>query len=681
MSGEEQWASAAEGLVNVEDMEGGMGEEADAEALDGEEFNGGVVDIDYSDIPLEWEYGYMIDQHGATQAVQFLLGETTAFVGIPLGADVNRRSSPGECFQGCSGGYDVGRSYPVDVWCVSAPLATHRAVWVPFSDAAPDMVAGAVTFDFTGEFPRLRWQALPPSFLYAVAVDAPEHERPLWLVEAQRLPEVISAGIAAGRSRASVVEAADVTITKSAATAVRERSSVGAFLGGALGAASSFAPGAHSGAGLPPPPEAPPGDAGKQQPAKPPGIVPPAAGADAVKAKPPARRGTTASLAADLAELKEMIMAQQTSLDSRLRTLEAGGPPRGPPPPPGRSGAPPAHQPAQQQQQQPVAASPGAPPQFRGPVPKYSAFGRPEMPAAGALRGVNLGPPPRLGGRPSRPPLREEGAGGNSAARGSQDDYHSADGDAGDVQNATVALLQTQTTLLQKLMKSDSDDVAMLLGGATEDGSGGKLGGARGAAAMEIGRRILRDKPIDVTKFVRRNMQDALGRSLGQTSGADAEVYEREKGAFGGRRDMAYIFDILAGIWNSLESKDSDAAQAQTGLGMAAVEQYMLDNRWDLAWLLTHRPDPPWAAIERQQPKGTLYKPYTRLVDPAWVASAIAYLKDIDAIAERRSRRTDDGDSLTRAERRALNKKPPPTTKPPDPKAAKGGGRGKGGGE
>ena len=71
---------------------------------------------------------------------------------------------------------------------------------------------------------------------------------------------------------------------------------------------------------------------------------------------------------------------------------------------------------------------------------------------------------------------------------------------------------------------------------------------------------------------------------------------------------------------------------------LVAIEQTCLDDRWDLGYLLTHRPDPPWSTIGRQPERSGL-RPFSRLDEPQWVAAGIAYCKDVDAMTERRRKR------------------------------------------
>ena len=59
----------------------------------------------------------------------------------------------------------------------------------------------------------------------------------------------------------------------------------------------------------------------------------------------------------------------------------------------------------------------------------------------------------------------------------------------------------------------------------------------------------------------------------------------------------------------------------------------MREWRWTSAWLLTHLPEPPWAAI-RQAPSRGQIRPLSRLACADWVAATIACAKDTLALEE-----------------------------------------------
>ena len=92
---------------------------------------------------------------------------------------------------------------------------------------------------------------------------------------------------------------------------------------------------------------------------------------------------------------------------------------------------------------------------------------------------------------------------------------------------------------------------------------------------------------------------------------------------------------------------------------MMALEQVTLDDRWDLAYLLTHQTEPSSQMMGRQPERSSL-RPFSRLAEPRWIAAAVAYLRDIDLMSERRRKRSEDG----------------PNPKAPRKWADRGGGKG-----
>ena len=110
-------------------------------------------------------------------------------------------------------------------------------------------------------------------------------------------------------------------------------------------------------------------------------------------------------------------------------------------------------------------------------------------------------------------------------------------------------------------------------------------------------------------------------------------------------------------------------AEALILLLLTALEQAQRDNgRWQLAWLLTHMPEPPWA----QMTAGTSgsvdsLRPFGHLADATWTTAAMAYTKDAASLAEIRKKFNDD---------RGGGKKDEEEQRPPrvPPKGGRGGG-------
>ena len=83
-----------------------------------------------------------------------------------------------------------------------------------------------------------------------------------------------------------------------------------------------------------------------------------------------------------------------------------------------------------------------------------------------------------------------------------------------------------------------------------------------------------------------------------------------------------------------LEAGDMQAAQAQVGLALAAVDQWGMTGRMDIGYLWTHLPEPPWALLERSGARQSL-RPFSRLAAPIWVAASVAYLRDRETLQDR----------------------------------------------
>ena len=81
-----------------------------------------------------------------------------------------------------------------------------------------------------------------------------------------------------------------------------------------------------------------------------------------------------------------------------------------------------------------------------------------------------------------------------------------------------------------------------------------------------------------------------------------------------------------------------DEGMALLMMLLVAVEQSTLDQgRWQLAWLLSHLPEPPGTQLSQVAPPDPLC-PFGSLSEPGWTAAAMAYTKDAAALSEIRKR-------------------------------------------
>ena len=166
-----------------------------------------------------------------------------------------------------------------------------------------------------------------------------------------------------------------------------------------------------------------------------------------------------------------------------------------------------------------------------------------------------------------------------------------------------------------------------ILGGGGSDGSSG-VGAARGAAAREVHRRDMVERPAHCVKLVRHQLARINGSDA--TMRQDAVAALRETGAFGSNREGAMIATIFAHMWNKLEGGEPMQAQALCGAALAACDQWGRSNRLDTGYLWCHIPEPP-ASLSRSQPSSSL-EPFTQMVPPMWTAATAAYLRDMELL-------------------------------------------------
>ena len=318
------------------------------------------------------------------------------------------------------------------------------------------------------------------------------------------------------------------------------------------------------------------------------------------------------------------------------------------------------------------SAAPGAdslPPQLAGAI-RFA----PGALGAGGLESIIGGPPRRLGDGGGARGHDGAGAGPDRdfGGDGVEDDGGDDDGDEAGLprrDRAFLAALRAQTVALSRALGGSGDS------GDFGDSSVFPSAGARGTAALDAQRRAFEKRPDRAVKATRELLAQASGTNPAQLQ--DARAFFERHGTFRSNsqvRDFGYAAFLLAEIWNKLEVGEVAAAQALVGRGMAAVDQVSKGGSASMGFLWTHLPEPPWGIIDR--PSRAEQRPYSALAPPSLVAASVAYLKDMDAMAERLGRhppRASGGGGGGKSE------------EPEKPKGAqkekpKGGGRGRGGG-
>ena len=133
-------------------------------------------------------------------------------------------------------------------------------------------------------------------------------------------------------------------------------------------------------------------------------------------------------------------------------------------------------------------------------------------------------------------------------------------------------------------------------------------------------------------------------------------------------RSVIYMGFGIAHALDQLSSGHGEMAEGTLCSLMAALELAVLDNgRWDMPWMMTHLPDPPWHLLSTS-PARDVTRPYGRLAPVQLSVTALQCVKEMATFDELRRKHgggwNADGGGGASAEAAAARAK------------AKGGGRG-----
>ena len=120
----------------------------------------------------------------------------------------------------------------------------------------------------------------------------------------------------------------------------------------------------------------------------------------------------------------------------------------------------------------------------------------------------------------------------------------------------------------------------------------------------------------------------------------------------GHARTLGYLGFGIALIWDHLTGSRPDAALDVASRLRVAVEQAAIDSsKFDIAWPLTHLPEPPWSRLHANQPKNSEGEPrFATLSNLSWVTTTLALKKDLAQLAESREKGRGKGDKGERSE-------------------------------
>ena len=210
-----------------------------------------------------------------------------------------------------------------------------------------------------------------------------------------------------------------------------------------------------------------------------------------------------------------------------------------------------------------------------------------------------------------------------------------ADGAVGPV---VMAALSRQTEALTRLLEGRSRGSELdpnLPGGPEEGGAYGPTSAVCGSAQRSRYRRMLQETPGHFSRRVQQNMAAALGPRH-RNELPDPLIYYERYGSFEGVRTLVLISYQVAYLLDAFWSQDYDRASDRAALLAVCLDQAVLDGgRWDLAWLLSITEDPPPSVMHRRPERSNSHA-YSLLADEAWTTSALAYLREMDAMVTRR---------------------------------------------
>ena len=162
-------------------------------------------------------------------------------------------------------------------------------------------------------------------------------------------------------------------------------------------------------------------------------------------------------------------------------------------------------------------------------------------------------------------------------------------------------------------------------------------GGARGVAAREAYRDLLRSAPLDLLTEFRRLLASEMELPPSQLAPASLRGYLERRVPWGGQsRLLIYMAYLVGHLWELAERRELDQLQAAIASAAIFIEQGALDQSYVLAWLYTGLPDPPWHQLTTQVPRASS-RPFAALAAPRWMAANLAYLRDLEFLSSRRA--------------------------------------------
>eukprot|EP00435_Cladocopium_sp_Y103_P014245 s1713_g3.t1 len=242
---------------------------------------------------------------------------------------------------------------------------------------------------------------------------------------------------------------------------------------------------------------------------------------------------------------------------------------------------------------------------------------------------------------------------------------------------AILAQSQALTALVGQIANASQDPLVDLGSSASSTSTRGAAGRARLQAELATHSGAFF---TSVLRAMARRMQPTVA-----SSGSPAELLQRgvcgtqymeRYGGFGRHRDLGLVMFQVMTVMDYMQSENYGAARDSLALLAVCLDQAVLDGgRFDLAALLTLQEDPPSSIfINRQTSTLSRARAFSQLADQKWITVALAFIKELDTIQTKRQELS-SASSGPSAKTQASQEGHPKAKSHPK-KKAKGGGKG-----
>eukprot|EP00435_Cladocopium_sp_Y103_P039111 s1573_g10.t1 len=239
---------------------------------------------------------------------------------------------------------------------------------------------------------------------------------------------------------------------------------------------------------------------------------------------------------------------------------------------------------------------------------------------------------------------------------------------------AVLAQSHALNNLVAQIAQSSSDPLVDL-GGVTSGGTRGSVGRAKLQAELASQKGLFFQavlqsmaRRMSPTVSVEGSPQQLMDRGICGTR------YLERFGGYAKHRDLGMLQYQVMSVMDFLQTENLPAARDAVALLSVTLEQAVLDGgRFDLAGVLCLQDDLPSSIfVNRQAGALSRSRSFAPLADQRWITTALAYLKELDAIQVKRGELS--GQKTTAAE--SDRPKPKATPKKRGAKGGKGDQRG-----